>query len=121
MKHDDITGKIIKSFYDTYNNLGFGFDNEIYKNGLVIAFLANKLKFEKNKNVPIKYELDILGNQQIDFLIMEKVIVTVSNNKTIQEPDLIRLYNIIRNSEYEVGLCLNFGLNPEHKRREIRI
>jgi GxxExxY protein len=118
MKHDDITGKIIKSFYDTYNKLGFGFNNEIYKNGLAISFLANKLKFEKNKNIPINHEMDILGTQQIDFLIQDKIIVMISNNNTIHEADLIRLFNIIRNSDYEVGLCLNFGLNPEHKRRE---
>ena len=33
LKENELTGLIIKTYFDVYNKLGYGFSAEIYKNG----------------------------------------------------------------------------------------
>jgi len=35
-KHQEITDKIIKAFYNIYNTLGFGFLEKVYENAMMI-------------------------------------------------------------------------------------
>jgi GxxExxY protein len=34
--HSEITGLIIKAFYNVYNSLGFGFLEKVYENAMLI-------------------------------------------------------------------------------------
>ena len=36
LKHSEITGAILKSFYTVYNTLGYGFLEKVYENALVL-------------------------------------------------------------------------------------
>ncbi|MBW7942851.1 MAG: GxxExxY protein [Candidatus Kuenenia stuttgartiensis] len=36
--HKDITDKIIKAFYEVYNELGYGFLEKVYENAMMIEF-----------------------------------------------------------------------------------
>lgn len=36
LKHSDLTDKIIKAYYDVYNQLGYGFLEKVYENALLI-------------------------------------------------------------------------------------
>ena len=49
LKHKDITDKIIKAFYDVYNELGFGFLESIYASALyiVLSDFGPKPKFKR--------------------------------------------------------------------------
>ena len=37
-RHQEITEKIIKAFYNVYNNLGYGFLEKVYENAMMIEF-----------------------------------------------------------------------------------
>lgn len=39
-KHEELTGKIIKVFYEVYNELGFGFLESVYQKAMAIALTA---------------------------------------------------------------------------------
>lgn len=52
LKHSDITGAIIKSFYTVYNSLGHGFLEKVYENTLVIELLELGLSVEQQKSYP---------------------------------------------------------------------
>ena len=41
--HKDKTDRIIRAFYNVYNNLGYGFLEKVYENGLMIE-LSNTVK-----------------------------------------------------------------------------
>ena len=50
-QHSEITGKIIKSFYKVYNNLGYGFLEKVYENALFIELINDGFFVEKQKRV----------------------------------------------------------------------
>ncbi|HLC82687.1 MAG TPA: GxxExxY protein [Bacteroidia bacterium] len=50
--HQDITEKIIKAFYNVYNELGFGFLEKVYENALYLELKETGLYCDRQK--PIK-------------------------------------------------------------------
>ncbi len=47
LKHSEITGLIIKSFYRVYNTLGYGFLEKVYENALVVELRELGLDVEQ--------------------------------------------------------------------------
>ena len=45
--HSDITEKIIKSFFNVYNKLGFGFLEKVYENSMMIELSKYGLEAKK--------------------------------------------------------------------------
>ena len=119
LKHTEITGRIIQEFYQTYNRIGFGFDLKVYKKSFSLVLRNCGLKIDFDKEVDIIFEVEKVGSYLIDFVVEQKVIVLISASNEIQDHELKRLYNFLRWSQYETGLLLNFGIKPEHKRRDI--
>jgi GxxExxY protein len=76
--HEDITEKIISSFYKVYNELGFGFLEQVYENALVIELQSLGLICSKQVPVKVYYAGEVVGNYFADILVENKVILTKS-------------------------------------------
>lgn len=48
-KHSDLTKKIIKAYYNVYNNLGYDFLEKVYENAMIIELEQQGLECEKQK------------------------------------------------------------------------
>ena len=70
--------------------------------------------------VPINVYYDnneIIGEYYTDILVDEKVIVEIKANKKLIEENEAQLLNYLRATDIEAGLLLNFGPDPEFKRK----
>ena len=114
----DGSSKIIRLFYETYNKYGYGFDRELYVNALETAFRQDQIKRIKNKKIQVKYGEEIIGEFQIDFVISNELLIYVTNDDELLDKEVLRLFNYVKSSPYKTGLLLNFGIKPEHRRRE---
>ena len=47
--HEELTNSIIKTFYEVYNELGFGFLEKVYQNSLYIELKTKVLKLKPRK------------------------------------------------------------------------
>ncbi len=111
------TSLIIKSFYSVYNQLGFGFSSDIYKNSLQQELLKNNLLIEIDKSISIYYNSVNVGDFTADIIISKEIIVTIKSSEKLQYSDEQILYNSVRNSSLEIGLLFNFGTSPEFCRK----
>lgn len=50
--HSEITGLIIKAFYNVYNKLGYGFLEKVYENSMMIEL--EKMGLSCRKQLPIE-------------------------------------------------------------------
>ena len=68
---------------------------------------------------PIKvfYEGEVIGEYYADILVDDKVIVEIKAAKQLVEENEAQLLNYIKATDIEVGLLLNFGTEPEVKRK----
>ena len=118
-QHAEITNKIIQSFYQVYNQIGIGFEKEVYVNSLFLAAKNLELVVNKNQILGIEFSGEKVGQMSADLIIENKVLVQVFNDKKIDSFSEQKTYNQLKNSKLKVGLILNFGVNPEFKRKEI--
>jgi len=116
-KHSDITEKIIKCFYKVYNSLDYGFLEKVYENALFIELKKLGLFVEKQKHIKVYYENQQVGDYFADLIVSECVIVELKAAASLCEEHEFQLINYLKATEIEVGLLLNFGKEPQFKRR----
>jgi len=116
LKHHELTDKIIGTFYEVYNELGFGFLESVYENALVIALKTKGFKVEQQIAVPVWFRGQRVGDFVADLLVEDKVILELKAVRTFDESHKAQLLNYLRATEIEVGLLLNFGQSAQFKR-----
>src|SRR5690554_3465841 len=115
--HKDITDKIIKAYYNVYNTLGYGFLEKVYENAMMIELQKQGLHVQKQIPIKVLYENQLVGEYYADILVDETVIVELKAAKTLCEEHEFQLLNYLKATELEVGLLLNFGKEPQFKRK----
>jgi GxxExxY protein len=114
MTEDDLlerrtTAAIIGAFYEVYNQLGYGFLEQVYSLALERELLERGNSVEREVIVTISYKGKPLTTQRIDMVVDHKVVV--ENKSTAVLPPFARRQrlNYLRASTLEVGLLLHFG------------
>jgi len=116
-KHSELTGQVIQIFYGVYNDLGYGFLERVYENGLLLRL--RKAGFDVVQQYPIRVYLDgeVIGEYFADLVINDLVIVELKAIDKLNEAHNAQLINSLKATEYEVGLLLNFGPKPQVVRK----
>lgn len=117
MLHEETTDKIIKAFYEVYNQLGYGFLEKVYENAMFFELINMQLNCEKQKSVTVLYKNHIVGDYTADLIVNGVIIVELKAAETINIAHETQLINYLRAANIEVGLLLNFGKKPEFKRK----
>lgn len=115
-KHKETTDKIIRVFYEVYNELGHGFLESVYERSLEIALHSLGLKVCRQIQVPVWFRGKPVGDFTADMLIEDCVLLELKAARALDASHQAQLLNYLRATEIEVGLLLNFGLKPEFKR-----
>jgi len=116
LKHGILTNKIIGTFYEVYNELGFGFLESVYENSLVIALREKGFKVEQQISVPVWFRGQRVGDFIADLLVEKTVILELKAVRAIDEAHKAQLLNYLRATEIEIGFLLNFGHSADFRR-----
>ncbi len=116
-KYKELTEKIIKIFYRVYNKLGYGFLEKVYENAMMIELRKVSIPAVAQSAIKVFYEGEIIGEYLADILIENKVMVEIKASKSLVEDNEAQLLNYLKATDIEVGLLLNFGPQPEVRRR----
>ena len=117
MKNKDLTEQIIKIFYKVYNTLGYGFLERVYESAMMIEFRKGNVPAVSQDPIKVFYEDEIIGEYFVDILVDRKVIVEIKATKNLIIDHEAQLLNFLKATDIEVGLLLNFGPEPEIKRK----
>ncbi len=115
--HQDLTNKIIHCFYNVYNQLGFGFLERVYENALMIELKDCGLKVENQKPVKVNYKGNNVGEYFADLVVDDKVIVELKATDSLCDEHEFQLINYLKATDIEIGLLLNFGKEPQIRRK----
>ena len=63
------------------------------------------------------YEEEVVGDYFADIIVNEKVILELKAAKSLCEEHEAQLINYLKATNIEVGLLLNFGLQPQFERK----
>jgi len=108
--HGELTYKLRGLFFDIRNTYGPGQKENIYSNLLVEALKENKIPFAKEKIINIYTpNKKVAGTYKPDFVVDNKIIVEIKSSSYTTRVDEKQLYYYLRNSNYEIGLLVNFS------------
>ena len=117
LKYKELTEKIIKVFYKVYNTLGYGFLEKVYENAMMIEFRKDNTPAVSQVPIKVIYDEEVVGEYYADILVDKKVIVEIKATKKMIPDHEAQLLNYLKATDVEVGLILNFGPEPEIKRK----
>jgi GxxExxY protein len=72
---------------------------------------------EKQKQIKVFYNGQIIGEYFSDIIVNSCVIIELKAAEALCEEHEFQLINYLKATEIEVGLLLNFGKKPEFKRK----
>lgn len=116
LRHGELTREIIRIFYDVYNELGSGFLESVYGNAMATALRENGLPVEQERPIPVRFRGTVVGDFRADLLVDGRGICELKAATAIEPIFEAQLLNYLRATDVEVGLLLNFGLEPKFKR-----
>ena len=116
-KHSDFTKEIIKVYYRVYNTLGYGFLEKVYENAMIIELKNEGYEVQVQKQIKVFYNDVEVGVYYADLIINNKIIIELKATESLCEEHEFQLINYLKASDIEVGLLLNFGKEPEFRRK----
>ncbi|WP_338769576.1 GxxExxY protein [Bernardetia sp. ABR2-2B] len=118
-KYIELTEKIIKGYYTVYNKLGYGFLENVYEKALSIELTRMGLHAKTQVPIKVYYDDFEVGLYFADILVNDVVILELKAVQNISSVHEAQLYNYLKATGIEVGLLLNFGLEPKIRRRTL--
>ena len=112
-----LTEKIIGCAHQVSNVLGCGFLEKVYENALLFELAKRQITATAQWPITVYYGEIPVGDYFADILVENKVIVEVKAVRALVPEHEAQLLNYLRATEIEVGLLLNFGPQPQVKRR----
>lgn len=92
--------KIIGSCLTVFNKLGSGFLESVYQEALEIQFRQDKIPFEKEKRLRIKFDnIQLDKFFKADYVCFDSIIVELKATPFIHKNDLAQVLNYLRAQE----------------------
>ena len=110
MTDNDITYQIRGAIYNVYSKLGPGLLESVYEEAMVYELGKRGLTVERQLEVPIHYDGQILKTSlRLDLLVEKRVIVELKSVKELQEIFLKQTRTYLRLLDLKVGILVNFN------------
>ncbi|OXB08442.1 GxxExxY protein [Flavobacterium plurextorum] len=115
--HQELTEAIIKTFYEVYNELGYGFLERVYQNSMYLELKNKGLYVEAQRKIKVYYKGIEVGEYYADLIVEDLIILELKAANCIVIEFENQILNYLKGTNCEVGLLLNFGTKPEFRRK----
>jgi GxxExxY protein len=114
--HQSITDRILGEYYKVFNELRFGFREEIYQRAMVIALTQAGLTAQEQVAMRVWFRGISIGSFVADIVVERVVLLEIKATKELETRCAPQALNYLSASDLELALILNFGEKPEFKR-----
>jgi hypothetical protein len=108
---------VIGAFFEVYDEMGHGFLEHLHSKGMERELTSRGLEVIREKSVPVYFKEWCLGEQRIDMLVNDRLVVEIKSSYNLPKSAIRQLYNYLRCTDLEVGLLLHFGPKPAFHRQ----
>jgi len=108
--HEALTYQLRGIFYQTYNALGPGFDENLYQEICFQKCLNSGIEAKKEEDVHVIYKGHEIATLFLDLLVEDKVIVEFKAVDTIAPIHKAQLICYLKTTAMTIGLLANFSL-----------
>lgn len=112
MAYEDLsalTKQIIGSAIEVHRAVGPGFSERIYAKALQQELRDQRVPFEVERSIRIRYKERVLGTHRLDLVVNGAVVVELKAVYTINNFHIAQMLSYLKASERRLGLILNFA------------
>ena len=113
----ETTELILRGFYAVYNELGHGFLESVYENALAHVLREGGLDVRQQAGIAVHFRGHLVGEYRADLLVPGRILVEIKAAASLAPGHEAQLINYLKATGIPVGLLLNFGPQPQFKRR----
>lgn len=116
LMHGDLTDRVLRVFFDVYNELGYGFAESVCERAMVIALEQAGLNVRQQSPIPVYFRGQLIGEFFADIIVNDLIIIELKCARALDPAHEAQVLNYLRATPIEVALLLNFGVKPQIKR-----
>jgi GxxExxY protein len=105
----EVTESIIGAFYDTFNELRYGFLESVYSAAITELLRERGHRVQREVSVPIYFRGKVIARQRLDMIVDDKVVVEIKSTDILHQSAHRQLLSYLKSTDLEVGLLLHFG------------
>ncbi len=79
LKYRELSRKIIRNFYDVYNELGTGFLESVHENSLYLLLKEEGVWVEKQHPISVYFREHKVGNYKVDLIAEKKILIELKS------------------------------------------
>jgi len=106
--HKELSYKIMGILFSVHNQLGNRYQEKYYQRAVEEGLKQEKLKFNKELQVDLKYNNKKIGKYFLDFLIEDKVILEIKTVEILKPKDFKQILAYLIANNIELGILVNF-------------
>jgi GxxExxY protein len=116
--HEDLTGVIRQTAFETHQYFGSGFLEKVYTNALAHRLRKKGLKVQpKQEHLVCDEDGTVVGEYESDLIVDDCVLIEVKAAKAIIGDHVAQTLNYLKVTGIPVGLLINFGKTRLEVRR----
>ena len=101
---------IVGAAMKLHAELGCGFLEDVYQEGMEMAFRKFGIPAEAQKELRIPFWGETLKKTYVaDFVVYDKIIVEIKALKVLGAPEEAQVLNYLKASGHRLGILINFG------------
>jgi GxxExxY protein len=109
--YSELTRKILGAAIEVHRNLGPGLLESAYEQCLELELAAQKLRFARERVVPIIYKGNAVeARYRIDLIVEDRVVIEVKAVTALERVHEAQVLTYLRLSNCPVGLLINFNV-----------
>lgn len=105
-----LSNKVIGAAIEVHKNLGPGLLESLYEDALAVEFQISGIPFEKQKAVPVIYKGKSIGNQRLDFLVDQHLIVELKAVEIMIPLFTSQVITYLKVTDLHLALLINFNV-----------
>lgn len=100
----EITGILFK----IHNELGRFLNEKQYADAVEKMLKEEKIKYEREKDLPVSFEGEQKGRNKVDFVLENKIILELKAKRVVPREDYYQVKRYLEAANLKLGLLVNF-------------
>lgn len=109
--HPELSCKIVGALYRVYNELGGGYQENIYQKAVKKELIRSKIGFIEQVDTQLQYLGATLHSYRLDFIVEHKIVLELKVAPKFTQRDISQVLGYLKQSKLELGILASMNRN----------
>jgi GxxExxY protein len=106
--YKDLSYKIVGILFETYNQLGYGYQEKYYEKAVEVLFKSNNIYYQRQLPYKVKIRDEIIGRYYLDFLVENKIILEIKKGNHFSKRNIEQVKGYLQITGLRLAILANF-------------